>query len=112
MKLGMKLGYKFEQGKKLVDQLTTYRVGEGLFQAPTDVENFSLSTWWRDRAGLPNDELVKIARLLADIVPHSAGIERMFSVMGWLHSDTRNRLNVATVKSLATVKMDAQGSSR
>jgi hypothetical protein len=108
--LGVKLGWNKSQGARLSDQFKTYKASEEPFNSPADVEleSFDLAGWWRLRAGQKNDELVQIGRLLADIVPHAAGPERLFSMMGWIHSNRRNSLHSDTVKCLATIKMDAQ----
>jgi hAT family C-terminal dimerisation region len=105
----MKLGYTIVEADRLEEQLLTYRIADPPFTVSTDVEHFNLARWWRERSGQRSDELVKIGRLLADIVPHAASPERLFSMMGWLHSNRRNRLNVDTVKALATIKLEAQG---
>jgi hypothetical protein len=107
--LGLRLGWTQTQGARLSDQFKTYKASEEAFNAPADVElsSFDLAGWWRLRAGQKN-ELVQIGRPLADIVPHAAAPERLFSMMGWIHSNMRNSLHLDTVNCLATIKMDAQ----
>jgi hypothetical protein len=111
MRLGLKLGWTKTQGARLSDQLKTYKASEEPFNDPADVDlaSFDLAGWWKLRAGQRNAaELVQIGRLLADIVPHAAGPERLFSMMGWIHSNRRNSLHSVTVKCLSAIKMDAQ----
>lgn len=48
--------------------------------------------WWQllaQAGGYP--DLVKLGTAIADAVPHAASLERIFSLMGWLHSKLRNR---------------------
>lgn len=42
--------------------------------------------------------------LFCDIVPHAADIERTFSMMGWYHSDIRNRMSAATTTAMTTIR--------
>ena len=46
-------------------------------------------------------ELVELAVTLISIAPSSAGLERVFSSMGFVHSDLRNRLAPEKVGKLA-----------
>jgi len=53
-----------------------------------------------------------IAEILLAIVPHAADVERIFSMLGWFHTKTRNRLATATVQNMAKVKLDAARQQR
>ena len=46
-------------------------------------------------------ELSELAQTLLNVVPSSAGLERIFSSMGFVHSDLRNRLAPEKVGKLA-----------
>ncbi|GAQ83560.1 hypothetical protein KFL_001530030 [Klebsormidium nitens] len=39
-----------------------------------------------------------------DITPHAGGVERVFSMMGWMQNDKRNRLRTDTLEMMAKVK--------
>ena len=64
---------------------------------------FGLSSWWNGHdknghmsiifwfKGIPfNQKLVPCAEDLLTLCPSSAGSERIFSTMGWIHDDLRN----------------------
>ena len=46
-------------------------------------------------------ELMELAQTLSSVAPTSAGLERIFSHMGFVHSDLRNRLLPEKVAKLA-----------
>ena len=46
-------------------------------------------------------DLLQLSLVLFSLVPSSAGIERIFSTMGHVQTDLRNRLNPEKVKKLA-----------
>ena len=50
-------------------------------------------TWWA-AIKLPNHHLQKLALLLLAITPHSAGCERVFSVLNWFTQKRRNRYTI------------------
>jgi hAT family C-terminal dimerisation region len=75
---------------------------------PGKGEYFKLKSWWRQKFGQNCDELCTLACMLADIVPHAASPERVFSMMGWYQSKRRNRLGIKTVQSMAAIKLDQQ----
>jgi hAT family C-terminal dimerisation region len=92
---------------KLREQLIAYNCGEYRYESPACLDGFKLATWWKQRSG-DVAELKKMATLLAEIVTHSASPERVFSLMGWYHSEVRNRLCMHMVKCMAAIKMDQQ----
>lgn len=65
------------------------------------------STWW-ELFGQGSKELSFIAKILLSIVPHAADVERVFSMLGWFHTKTRNRLLHSTVTNMAKVKLHHQ----
>lgn len=64
--------------------------------------SISAVEWWRRRDGAP--ELSAVAQALLQIVPHAANTERIFSLMGQIHTSVRNRLEPGTVEDLVTIK--------
>ena len=65
----------------------------------------SPQAWWDlvQRAGGYPD-LVKLGTAMADAVPHAASLERVFSLMGWLHSKLRNRQKHETTTAMTTIR--------
>ena len=46
-------------------------------------------------------ELQKIAEDVLCLIPSSAGLERIFSSLGFVHDETRNRLSIEKANKLA-----------
>ena len=65
--------------------------------------NCELGNFYKSQEILGNleKELVELAVTLISIAPSSAGLERVFSSMGFVHSDLRNRLAPEKVGKLA-----------
>ena len=91
---------------RLLAQLQMYKAGSPPFNKSSGGKGFNVRLWW---ATLPpnmhTDMIAKLAVLLIDIVPHSAGPERTFSITGWYHSKLRNRMRVSTNGKLAAAKL-------
>ena len=61
--------------------------------------------WWQlvaQAGGYP--DLVRLGTAMADAVPHAASLERIFSLMGWLHSKLRNRQSNHTTTAMTTIR--------
>ncbi|CAN0136755.1 unnamed protein product, partial [Phaeothamnion confervicola] len=66
----------------------------------------AVRAWWIQVGQCPGGDIIsKLAIVLLDVVPHAAAPERTFSLLGWLQSERRNRMDVATVGALAAIKM-------
>ena len=65
--------------------------------------NCLLANFYKSQEMLGNmqKELTELALTLVSIAPTSAGLERVFSSMGFVHSDLRNRLSTDKVGKLA-----------
>ena len=88
-------------------QLMRYKDGLTPYNASC-LPGGSVREWWETKR-LPsgvNEPLISLALVLLDIVPHAAATERVFSTMGWLHSDVRNRLSVERTAMMTAVKLD------
>jgi hypothetical protein len=91
--------------EQLVQELKKYKAGEEPYNNPFDSSKGStLKTWWQAVDGVCNAILVELAVLLADLCPHSADPERIFSIMGWIHNKLRNCLDASMVGMLAFIK--------
>lgn len=76
----------------LMIQLQAYKERHEPFDA-TWVDGMSLLAWWKALLAFPSSRvLATIAIVLASIVPHSADLERLFSIMGWFHSPRRSSM--------------------
>lgn len=68
----------------------------------TDPQAWWRTAWWKAATKL---ELKIVAQRLLDIVPHATNIKRVFSMLGWIHSKSRNRLRNATVANMAKIRL-------
>ena len=92
-----------EQCQNLITELQAYKSGSPPFNAPLgNVAVFQPKLWWR--AFDQNLTIVHLAIFLYEIVPHAATVERLFSLMGWYHSDRRNRLGVDSTGAMTAIK--------
>ncbi|CAI6351030.1 unnamed protein product [Macrosiphum euphorbiae] len=69
------------------------------------INNISALTWWtslKKQSKLSKDMEYLVEQLFTAICS-SAGIERVFSTFGYIHSKTRNRLGVAKASKLVTI---------
>jgi hypothetical protein len=64
--------------------------------------------WWLSITEQAGEELRELAINLYSIVPHGASVERLFSMLGWYNTDTRNSLQCTTVEAMAAIKMHYQ----
>lgn len=104
LKLLQKLGKgSKEKMKELVAELASYRAGHAPYDQPW-VDSMSLSAWWKAVKGCQSRVLVDMARLLAAICPHSADVERLFSIMGWYHSPGRASLLSSKVSMMCKIR--------
>ena len=92
---------------RLAYHMQAYNAGDPPFDLPYASENFSVKAWWRS-VGNAAHELVSLAVFLYDIVPHAGSTERVFSIMGWFNSPRRNRLQVASLAMMTSIRSDLQ----
>jgi hypothetical protein len=98
--------YSQEQVQRLLTQLAQYQAYTSPFNKQSGGPSFSPRVWWQTLpATLGTDMIQQLALLLLDVVPHSAATERTFSVTGFYHSKTRNRMTVGTTGKLAAIKL-------
>lgn len=91
--------------RKLIADLQAYIAGVGptsSFSCETTIAD--VEVYWHQVSG-ECPALAHVAILLLQVVPHSAALERIFSTMGWLQSDTRNSLSPTTLQQMTTVRL-------
>eukprot|EP00898_Chlorokybus_atmophyticus_P002936 jgi/Chlat1/3643/Chrsp238S03648 len=84
--LHKKRGHGIRKVQRLLKQMQMYNKLSTPFHC-TRGEEFNVRAWWLSICQASTKELVNLAVLLLDIVPHAAAPERTFSLMGWFHSD-------------------------
>lgn len=99
-----------QNAKLLLAELALYKIGSPPYDVMW-VKGMSLSMWWKAINVTGCKLLVIIGRLLAAICPHAADVERLFSIMGWYHSDKRGALDYANVGQMSKIKL-AYGSDQ
>ncbi len=98
-----KCGRGAESVNPMVQALQQYTLGRSPYDMP--VAGTTPQGWWDlvQRAGGYPD-LVRLGTAMADAVPHAASLERIFSLMGWLHSKLRNRQSHGTTTAMTTIR--------
>ena len=95
--------YSLEQCQSLITELQAYKTGSPPYNAPLgNLAAFQPKLWWQSLDA--RLIIVHLAVFLYDIVPHAATVERLFSIMGWYHSDSRNCLGVHSTGSMTSIK--------
>jgi hypothetical protein len=99
-------GRSSEEIERLGQQLLCYYASASPFNQARGGVDFVPRLWWVTLVTNDKTDMLKaLAVLLFDIVPHSAATERTFSIAGWMHSKTRNRMSVGTTGKLSTIKL-------
>lgn len=89
----------------LLPEIRRYRDEEGLFaRERVNKWKCSMEFWLFAKAEAP--ELSALALMFSRVLPHSAAIERTWSIMTNIHTKSRNRLLPNKVLGLARVKME------
>lgn len=95
--------------EQLCQQLMRYRAGINPFNQARGGAAFNVRDWWLAvGASRACNELVHLALVLHDIVPHAAAPERTFSLMGWYESGNRHGLGIQTNAMMAAIKQHYQ----
>ncbi|PCH34787.1 hypothetical protein WOLCODRAFT_51179, partial [Wolfiporia cocos MD-104 SS10] len=92
---------EFSEDHMALEQLK--QLAEKVVSKETDVNLVTL--WRRLDTGSPNgrNALTTLAMRILSIVPNSAATERIFSAMGIVHTDIRNRLDAERVRQTVLV---------
>jgi hypothetical protein len=91
---------------RLGQQLLHYNASIAPFCQQKGGADFVPRMWWSALLGGDKVDMIRaLAMMLFDVVPHSAATERTFSIAGWMHSKTRNRMSVSTTGKLAAIKL-------
>ena len=67
------------------------------------IENVTPSCWWRSLDGIVEKYFADVAEKLLTAVASSAGVERIFSTFGYIHSNIRNRLGIEKAAKLVFI---------
>ena len=87
----------------LVSECALYRGSKAPYDQPF-IAGMSVSAWWQEVHGATSPYLVRIAILLAAICPHAADVERLFSIMGNLHTPRRANLSSSSLEMMSKLK--------
>jgi hypothetical protein len=102
-------GWTKEEQDALKAELRKYHAWEYPYNSvPVEEETqFCVIRWWRlVKTVAPSTRpLVLVAIVICSIQPHAAEIERVFSLMGWFHSDYRNRMILDNLAGMTKVKI-------
>ena len=95
-------GYSRDDVVHLCGQMDQYLAGVGSFSNPVCGP---IRQWWEAAgAAAKAPQLMALAVLLVDIVPHAAAPERLLSMLGWYNSPRRNNLGVGTAEMMSTIR--------
>ena len=90
---------------RLMSQLMKFKHGQSPYDLPFDGEFMSPCLWWMSVADSVGSELQRLAMRLLSITPHSAACERAFSILGWIHTKSRNRMLIPRLEAMGKMYM-------
>jgi hypothetical protein len=93
----------------LMAQLQAYKANASPYNRPSGGGGFDTRTWWQACSNSQNEQLVDLALLLLDIVPHAAAPERTFSMLRWFETGRRCNLDTGTSLMMAAVRQHWMG---
>ena len=67
------------------------------------VDKVTPACWWVSMSGTLGKDVTQVAQKLLTAIASSAGIERIFSTFGYIHSKIRNRLGIEKAAKLVFV---------
>jgi GNAT superfamily N-acetyltransferase len=85
---------------KLLSQLMKYKSGEMPYNLPIAGDLITPCFWWQSMEDSIGQELKTLAIRLLSVTPHSAACERTFSILGWIHTKSRNRLLTSRLEAM------------
>ncbi|KYQ47476.1 hypothetical protein ALC60_13501 [Trachymyrmex zeteki] len=68
-----------------------------------NIKNVSPISWWRSLQNSMNNVMFDLSMQVHTAVASSAGIERLFSTFGFIHSKVRNRLGIEKASKLVSI---------
>ncbi|CAH1766807.1 10295_t:CDS:2, partial [Entrophospora sp. SA101] len=95
------MGHGKQTSTRLVSQIHLYREKKPPYDLPYD-NAISSYTWW-NLLSKSGGYLQEVALKLYAITPHSAGCERVFSILSWFYNQRRNNLDINRVKHMAII---------
>eukprot|EP00898_Chlorokybus_atmophyticus_P006910 jgi/Chlat1/721/Chrsp104S01208 len=101
-----KRGHSEEECRLLLAQMQNYKGGLPPYDHFFGGESFDVKGWWLSVVRTEQTkEIVGLAVMLLDIVPHAADPDRLLTSMGWFNSSTWRRLPVHTVGMMTAIRM-------
>lgn len=105
LKINPSLGEDTAENEALIEDIFTHLgqffKNEGPFRKPdcANVVNSDQLTWWRKKAmNVPAiGYIAKLVEVLLQLEVSAAAVERVNSLLDWIHSSRANRLNVETL---------------
>jgi GNAT superfamily N-acetyltransferase len=85
---------------KLMSQLMKYKSGDAPYNLQFASDFMSPTLWWQTTEDSVGAQLKTLAVTLLSITPHSAACERTFSILGWIHSKSRNRMLISRLEAI------------
>jgi len=90
---------------RLMSQLMKFKHGQSPYDLPFDGEFMSPCLRWVSVDDSIGSELRELAMRLLSITPHSAACERAFSIFGWIHTKSRNRMLIPRLEAMGKMYM-------
>jgi hypothetical protein len=104
----IKRGFDDEDIKRAVkEDMPDYYRGTGVFNREYGGPTFNVLRFW-EKVHSEAPVLYKLAKTLYSLVPHAGPPERLFSMLGWIQSDRRNRLTTYNFGALAKLRTHYQ----
>lgn len=103
-KIWKNYGHGSEAILRLTSELQHYKAGRPPFDLQASVVDFQPRLYWESLRSAEYTHLPSLAIIMFDITPHAGEVERVFSMMGWMQNDKRNRLRTDTLEMMAKVK--------
>jgi hAT family C-terminal dimerisation region len=103
-----KCSHSQDEEAALCNQIRAYYARARPFDIPHGGPGFDVRNWWASITDDAATQLRALATKLFSIVPHGASVERLFSLLAWYHTDTRNSLKSSTVEAMAAIKLHHQ----
>ena len=100
-----------EEAKQLYRELMLYADNRNQFSHTNDELMLSPRDYWKGYSNL-NNPIYKFANKLFSICPHSASVERLFSMLGLTKSKIRNRMSIKTLSKIAMARHELKGESK
>ena len=95
-----------EKVSNLMKELNDYMQGSGTWKQHLNTTNKQDVRQFWNNVGVSSQTLREFAHLLFSVTPHSCCVERLFSLLGLVHTKTRNRMKTDMLKKLGSLSLD------